>query len=116
MTNAFIPMTNNEMIDYVAYKNGTHMNATVSAMKGFACKCGAGIASALLGGALVLGGYAAGAIGEQTEAALLGINISRFGIPAIAAIILCIALKFYPADQVRGEVTAMKEEVISSEA
>ena len=108
MSNAFIPMINNEMIDYVAYKNGTYMNATVSAIKGFACKCGAGLASALLGGALALGGYAAGAIGQQTEAALLGINIGRFGIPALAAIILCIALAFYPVDQVRDEITAMK--------
>jgi len=109
MSNAFIPMINNEMIDYVAYKNGTYMNATVSAIKGFACKCGAGLASALLGGALALGGYAAGAIGQQTEAALRGINIGRFGIPALAAIILCIALAFYPVDQVRDEITAMKE-------
>jgi len=116
MSNAFIPMINNEMIDYVAYKNGTHMNATVSAIKGFSCKCGAGLASALLGGALAFGGYVAGAIGQQTEAALLGINIGRFGIPAIAALILCIALKFYPVDQVKGEITAMKEEVISGEA
>ena len=108
MSNAFIPMINNEMIDYVAYKNGTYMNATVSAIKGFACKCGAGLASALLGGALALGGYAAGAIGQQTEAALRGINIGRFGIPALAAIILCIALAFYPVDQVRDEITAMK--------
>ena len=113
MSNAYIPMINNEMIDYIAYKNGTHMNATVSAIKGFACKCGAGLASALLGGALALGKYKAGAIGQQTEAALLGINVGRFAIPAIAAIILCIALKFYPVDKVKDEIIAMKEKDIS---
>lgn len=111
MSNAFIPMINNEMIDYVTYKNGLQMNATVSAMKGFACKCGAGLASALLGGALAMSGYVAGAVGHQTEAALLGINIGRFGVPAIAALFVCAALKFYPVDKVKGKIAAMKQEI-----
>lgn len=112
MSNAFIPMINNEMIDYVAYKTGNQMNATVSAIKGFACKCGTGLSSSLLGGTLAVTGYIAGNIGGQTQSALLGINLGRFGIPALAAVVLCAALLFYPVDKVRGEIMARKEKMM----
>lgn len=96
MINAYIQLLGVEMTDYLSYKTGEQLNATVAALRGFATKCGTALSNAILGGMLAWTGYKAGAIGQQTDMALLGINASRFLIPAIAIVILVVCFRFYP--------------------
>lgn len=96
MTNAFRPMTVVGMTDYVLKTTGNQLNATISAIGGFAYKCGTALSNALLAGMLAATGYVAGAIGQQPDAFMTGINSVRFLIPFIATIIYIALILFYP--------------------
>lgn len=96
MTNAFRLMTVVGMTDYVLQKNGLQLNGTISAIGGFAYKCGVALANAILMGVLSVTGYVAGAIGQQPEAVMTGINSVRFLLPLVATVIYIIFIQFYP--------------------
>lgn len=95
MSNAYIPLIMTEMIDYVYYKNGDQLNATIGALRGFSYKCGVALSSGIMMFTLGATGYVANAP-TQTSTALIGINFVRFLVPVISAIIVIICLKFYP--------------------
>ena len=103
MTNAFRPMTVVGMTDYVLKKTGNQLNGTLSAIGGFAYKCGTALSSALIAGMLAATGYVAGAIGGQTDAFMTGINSVRFLVPFIATVIYIILIQFYPEKALREE-------------
>ncbi len=96
MTNAFRPMTVVGMTDYVLAENGEQMNGLISAIGGFSYKCGTAISNAILAGVLAATGYIAGAIGQQPEAVLVGINSVRFLVPLAATVLYIIFIQFYP--------------------
>ena len=96
MTNAFRPMTVVGMTDYVLAENGEQMNGLISAIGGFSYKCGTAISNAILAGVLAATGYIAGAIGQQPESVLVGINSVRFLVPLAATVLYIIFIQFYP--------------------
>ncbi len=96
MTNAFRPMTVVGMTEYVYQKTGNQLNGTISAIGGFAYKCGTAISNAILAGVLAATGYIAGAIGQQPEATMVGINSVRFLVPLGATVLYIIFIQFYP--------------------
>jgi len=96
MTNAFRPMTVVGMTDFVLDKTGKQLNGTISAIGGFAYKCGTAISNAIIAGMLAATGYIAGAIGQEPEAFMTGINAVRFLVPFIATVIYIILIQFYP--------------------
>ena len=104
MSNAYIPMMVSEVIDYVYYKTGEQLNATIGALRGFANKCGAALTSGILMFTLSLTGYVDNAP-RQTDLVLNGIGFVRFLVPVITAIIVIICLKFYPVTpEIKGEM------------
>ena len=96
MTNAFRMMTAVGMTDYVFLSAGEQLNGTISAINGFAYKCGTAISNALLAGVLAVTGYIANAIGQEPESVLIGINSVRFLVPLAATILYIIFIQFYP--------------------
>jgi len=96
MTNAFRPMTVVGMTDFVLETTGNQLNGTLSAIGGFAYKCGTAISNAIIAGMLAATGYIAGAIGQEPEAFMTGINAVRFLVPFIATVIYIILIQFYP--------------------
>lgn len=111
MSNAYIPMMVSEVIDYVYFKTGEQLNATIGALRGFANKCGAAITSGILMFALSLTGYVENAA-QQAQSVLTGIGFVRFIVPAITAVIVILCLKFYPVTpQVKGEMKNLYKEL-----
>ncbi|MGN0362148.1 MAG: MFS transporter [Bilifractor sp.] len=105
MTNAFRPMTVVGMTDFVYNKTHSQLNGTISAIGGFAYKCGTAISNAILAGMLAATGYIANAIGQEPEAFMTGINAMRFLIPFIATILYIVLIQFYPEKKI-GEILA----------
>ena len=96
MTNVFRPMTIVGMTDFVLEKTGNQLNGTLSAIGGFSYKCGTAISNAMIAGMLAATGYIAGAIGQQPDAFMKGINAVRFLVPFIATVLYIILIQFYP--------------------
>lgn len=96
MTNAFRPMTVVGMTDFIQKETGAQMNGLISAIGGFSYKCGTALSNGILAGVLAVTGYIAGAIGQQPEAVLIGINSVRFLVPLAATVIYIILIQFYP--------------------
>ncbi len=96
MTNVFRLTTMFGMDDYVHAVTGKQLNGTIAALNGFAYKCGTALSSAILAGVLAATGYIAGAIGQEPEAVLVGINAVRFLVPLAATVIYIICIQFYP--------------------
>lgn len=109
MTNAFRPMTVVGMTEYVYQETGDQMNGTISAIGGFAYKCGTAISNAIISGVLAVTGYIAGAIGGQPEAVLTGINSVRFLVPLAASILYIIFIQFYPEKKMMKNAAAKVE-------
>lgn len=105
MTNAYRPMTVVGMTEYVLKETGEQMNGTISAIGGFAYKCGTAISNAILAGVLAATGYIANAIGGQPEAAMIGINSVRFLVPLCATVLYIIFIQFYPEKKVLQTVS-----------
>ena len=57
------------------------------------------IAAGLLAGVLAVTGYIAGAIGQEPEAVLTGINAVRFLAPCVATILYMVLIHYYPAER-----------------
>ena len=72
------------------------MNGTVAALKGFTNKCGMALSNGTIGAVLALTGYVANAIGQEPASAIRGITFIRFGVPALMAVLILIAIVFYP--------------------
>ena len=102
MTNAYRPMTVVGMTDFVLKKTGNQLNGTISAIGGFAYKCGTALSNALLAGMLAATGYIAGAIGQQPNSFMTGINSVRFLVPFIATVLYMVLIQFYPEKELRG--------------
>ena len=102
MTNAYRPMTVVGMTDFVLKKTGNQLNGTISAIGGFAYKCGTALSNALLAGMLAATGYIAGAIGQQPDSFMTGINAVRFMVPFIATVLYIVLIQFYPEKELRG--------------
>lgn len=101
MTNAYRPMTVVGMTDYVYKTTGEQLNGVISAIGGFSYKCGTAISNAILAGVLAVTGYIAGAIGQEPEAVLTGINSVRFLVPLAATVLYIIFIQFYPEKKMR---------------
>ncbi|MCD8125709.1 MAG: MFS transporter [Lachnospiraceae bacterium] len=109
MEQAMINILVNDTIDYVMLKDKMTLSATISAIKGFAQKCGSTLSNSGILAVLAVTGYVAGAIGEQPESAMIGINFMRFGIPALTCIIIIVCLAVYPISKYYGEIAEMKK-------
>lgn len=108
MSNALVNILVNDTIDFVRLKDGNELNGTISAIKGFAAKFGITPANSGILAVLAATGYVAGAVGQQPESALIGMNMIRFGVPAVVAFALAILLKFYPLKKYYPEIQEMK--------
>lgn len=109
MEQAMINILVNDTIDYIMLKDKMTLSATISAIKGFAQKCGSTLSNSGILAVLAVTGYVAGAIGEQPESAMIGINFMRFGIPALTCVIIIVCLAFYPISKYYGEIAEMKK-------
>ncbi len=98
----------NDTIDYIQLKEGVSMNGMLSAIKGFSYKCGTTLTSSGILAVLALTGYVAGAVGHQPESAMIGINVLRFGIPAITCVIIILCLVKYPIKEYKNDLEEMK--------
>ena len=109
MSNALSNVLVNDMIDFIQWKEGVVLNGTISALKGFAQKFGNTFTNSGILAVLAWTGYQAGAVGKEPVSALIGLNLVRFGIPALLCIIIVICMKFYPIAKHYGEIEEMKK-------
>ncbi len=107
MQNGIVNLLLNDTIDYVMLTDGLSLNGIISAVRGFASKCGAGLAMAVITAIISIAGWAPNAP-TQSAAAMVGLNMARFGAPAIISILLIVCLCFYPIEKRYGEIEAMK--------
>lgn len=115
MSNALVNVLVNDTIDFIQLEEGVSLNGTISAIKGFAQKCGSTVVNSGILALLAASGYIAGAIGHQPEATLFTLNCIRFGIPAIICVIIAICLKFYPLEKYYPAIEEMKAKMQSNE-
>lgn len=115
MSMALVNVLVNDMIDFVQLKDGISMNGVISSLRGFAGKCGQTIASSGILAVLAVTGYVANAIGHQPASALFGINMVRFGIPALISFALALLLKFYPIEKYYPQIMEMKKNMKPNE-
>jgi sugar (glycoside-pentoside-hexuronide) transporter len=80
--------------DYIEKRSGKRIDGTIFSLQTLAMKIGTGLGGAMTGYGLQLGNYVPNAL-QQTEQALLGINILRFGMPAALNLIGFVAFLFY---------------------
>ena len=85
-----------EMADAAYAETGIMMNGTIAALKGFTNKCGMALSNGIIGGTLAATGYIANAIGHEPIETIRGITAVRFAIPAVMALVIVIAIRFYP--------------------
>ena len=85
-----------EMADAAYAQTGIVMNGTIAALKGFTNKCGMALSNGIIGGVLAATGYVANAIGNEPPATIAGITAVRFAIPSVMALVIVIAIHFYP--------------------
>ena len=111
MEQALINFFVNDTIDYIQLKENVSMNGMVSAIKGFAYKCGSTLVSSGILAVLAASGYIANAIGQEPESAMVAINSLRFALPAATCVILIICLIFNPIEAHRKEIDEMKEKM-----
>lgn len=115
MQNGIVNILLNDTIDYVMLTDGLSLNGIISAVRGFASKCGAGLAMAVITAIISIAGWAPNAP-IQTAAAMTGLNMARFGAPAIISVLLIVCLCFYPIEKRYGEIEAMKANMHKEEA
>ena len=115
MGNALVNVLVNDVIGFIQLKEGVALNGTIAAVKGFAQKCGNTVTNSGILAVLAITGYIAGAVGQQPQIALIGINFLRFGAPAITAAVVVLCLKFYPIEKYYGEIEEMKSKMIAND-
>lgn len=115
MSNALVNVLVNDVIDFIQLKEGVALNGTIAALKGFFQKCGNTLTGSGILAVLAISGYIAGAIGQQPESAMIGINFLRFGAPTIITGLVALCLKFYPIERYYGEIEEMKSRMIAND-
>lgn len=115
MSNALVNVLVNDTIDFIQLEEGVSLNGTISAIKGFAQKCGTTVTNSGILAVLAATGYIAGAIGQQPEAAMTGLNFLRFGAPAICCLIIIVCLKYYPLEKYYPAIEEMKAKMHASD-
>lgn len=99
-----------DAVDYIQLKEGSTLGAMVNSIKIFSCKVGSAIANYGILAMLAATGYVENVVGAgQSAAAVQGINIFRFGLPALCCIIMIIVTALYPIRKSYPEIRAMKE-------
>lgn len=110
MTQALQAAYIGDTIDYIQLKEGSTPGAMVNSIKIFACKVGSACANYGVLTMLAVTGYVENVVGAgQSAAAVDGINIFRFGLPAICCVILLIVTVLYPIRKSYPQIRAMKE-------
>ena len=109
MVNAVVNILVNDTIDFVMLREGKQLNAVVSAVKGFAQKCGTTLVSSGLLAILALAKFDAqlGPFG-QPASATEATNVVRFLVPAIVSGIIIVVMIFYPIRKHFPEIADMK--------
>ena len=117
MVNAVVNILVNDTIDFVMLKEGKQLNAVVSAVKGFAQKCGTTLVSSGILFVLALAKFDAqlGPFG-QPESATEAVNVVRFLIPAIVSGIIIVVMIFYPIRKYFPAIAEMKEKMAAEKA
>ena len=112
MVNAVVNILVNDTIDFVMLKEGKQLNAVVSAVKGFAQKCGTTMVSSGMLAILAIAHFDAqlGPFG-QPASATEATNVVRFLVPAIVSGIIIVVMIFYPLRKYFPEIAAMKEKM-----
>lgn len=96
-----------DVIDYSEYKKNRSISGMIAAFQGFFVKGSMGLASALIGVILNMGGYVPNA--AQTATALKYIELTFIWIPLIICIFIGITVWFYKLDGKRAEMDAELE-------
>lgn len=91
--------------DYNEWKGNARMKGTLSSVTGFANKIGAAFGTFIVGVLLTVAGFD-GTLEVQTAAADNMIRFIYAWIPAIFALIACIALHFYTLDKKKAQISA----------
>ncbi len=103
-----------DAIDYIQLKEGVTLGAVINSVKSFACKVGSACANYGILAMLAVTGYVENALGNsQSAAAREGINLFRFGLPAVCCAVLILVLLFYPIRKFYPEIRTMKENMSS---
>lgn len=92
-----------DVIDYSEYKKNKSISGMIAAFQGFSVKASMGIASAVIGLFLQVGGYVPNA--KQSASALNAIEISFIGIPLFLCGLLAVTMLFYNLDDKRAEMS-----------
>ncbi|MGR3807270.1 glycoside-pentoside-hexuronide (GPH):cation symporter [Pasteurella testudinis] len=92
-----------DVIDYSEYKKNRSISGMIAALQGFFVKFGMGVAGALIGWILKSGGYQPNV--QQSESALLSIEICFIWIPLVICLLVIGLMYFYRLDSVRDEMS-----------
>ena len=92
-----------DVIDYSEYKKNRSISGMIAAFQGFFVKFGMGVAGAVIGLILKMGGYVPNAV--QTESALQSIELSFIWIPMGMCAVICVLMYFYNLDEQRSEMS-----------
>lgn len=93
-----------DVIDYSEYRNNKSISGMIAALQGFFVKASMGIASAVIGLFLSMGGYVPNA--AQSQSALNAIEVSFIWIPVVLCVLIGIIMAFYNLDSVRTDMSA----------
>jgi len=117
MVNAVVNIIVNDTIDFVMLKEGKQLNAVVSAVKGFAQKCGTTLVNSGMLFILALAKFDAqlGPFG-QPQSAITATNVVRFLVPAIVSGIIIIVMVFYPFRKFFPAIAEMKAKMAAEKA
>lgn len=94
-TSAVTPLLLIECAEYNEWKGMPRLEGTMTSVRGFASKIGAGIGSGCLGILMGMSGYISEANAVQPDSALLMIRMLYSIIPAVLIILVVFVLKFY---------------------
>ncbi|WP_018664645.1 MFS transporter [Heyndrickxia acidiproducens] len=92
-----------DVIDYSEYKKKRSISGMIAAFQGFCVKTSMGLASALIGVILKMGGYVPN--GTQTGTALKYIEITFIWIPLLICLLIGVTTWFYKLDFKRAEMS-----------
>lgn len=101
-----------DIAEFIEWRSGRQMTALVIAASVFGVKFGIGVGSAIPGLVLEMTGFVPGA--QQSETALLGIQLSFAIIPAAVMIPAAIAVMFYGID--RGVISKVESDLSARRA
>ena len=97
-----------DVIDYSEYKKNKNISGLIAAFQGSFVKASMGLASAVIGGILKWGGYAANE--KQSPKALACIEVSFIWIPLGLCLVIGILMYFYNLDKKRAEMSKVLDE------